>query len=63
MLDRACILLSGRGAGRTPARSSLPSSFLQDPLKDLPILDTLLDMLTEVFAICTVVYTFLVLLC
>ena len=47
-MDRACILLAGRGAVRDPPRDSLPSSLLPDPLEDLPNVDALLELLTEV---------------
>ena len=47
-MDRACILLAGRAAVRGPPRDSLPSSLLPDPLEDLPNVDALLELLTEV---------------
>ena len=47
-MDRACILLAGRGTVRGPPRDSLPSSLWPDPLEDLPNVDALLELLTEV---------------
>ena len=47
-MDRACILLAGRGTVRGPPRDSLPSSLLPDPLEDLPNVDAVLELLTEV---------------
>ena len=54
LLDRASILLAGRGAVRVPAQDPLPSSFTQGLLDGLPHLDTLLEYLTEVPFLVTV---------
>ena len=54
LIDRACMLLAGKGANRVPTPWSQPSSLIQRSLDSLPQVDALLAPLEEVCNLVTV---------